>query len=275
MAPSQNGRLDFEYKLFSSRAAAGAALALLLFAGLPSISQAAQLPASNSEAVANPARPEADTKDDADRKPAETITFAGIKPGLKIGELLPGAGYYTRILSGAVGPNGHVYAIVSADRVKDHPEAVNAPNAIAATPAFANVSVLVRLLGTLEVPEKLDLVWTSRNYHDLHNPPYTAELAGQLDKAVFSVLKPGGVYLILDHAAEKGSGLRDTETLHRIDPAAVKAEVEAAGFVFKGESKTLKNNNDSHKEKVFDAGVKGRTDQFIFKFVKPASATKN
>jgi len=275
MAPYQNGRPDFGYKLFSNRAAAGAALALLLLAGLPLRSQAAQLPASNSAADTNPARPEADTKDDADRKPAETITFAGVKPGLKIGELLPGAGYFTRILSGAVGPSGHVYAIVSADRVKDHPEAVNAPNAIAANPAFANVSVLVRSLGALEVPEKLDLVWTSRNYHDLHNPPYAPELAGQLDKAVFAVLKPGGVYLILDHAADKGSGLRDTETLHRIDPAAVKAEVEAAGFILKGESKILRNSSDSHQEKIFDAGVKGRTDQFIFKFVKPASAKKN
>ncbi len=185
--------------------------------------------------------------------------------------MLPGAGYFTRVLSGAVGPKGHVYAILSADRIKDHPEAANVPNAIAADPAFSNTSVVVRTLNNLDLPEKVDLVWTSRNYHDLHNPPYTPDFYKDLNKAVFAALKPGGVYLILDHAARAGSGVRDTNTLHRIDPETVKIEVEAAGFSFGSESKILSNPQDDRSGKVFDAGVRGRTDQFIFRFVKPAS----
>jgi predicted methyltransferase len=90
-----------------------------------------------------------------------------------------------------------------------------------------------------------------------------------MNKAIYAALKPGGIFIVLDHAAQAGSGLRDTDTLHRIDPAQVKTEVEAAGFKFVGESKVLHYPGDDHTLKVFDASVRGKTDQFIFKFRKP------
>jgi predicted methyltransferase len=86
---------------------------------------------------------------------------------------------------------------------------------------------------------------------------------------VFDALKPGGIYLIIDHAAAAGSGMRDTDTLHRIDPAIVKKQVTAAGFVFDGESKLLANAGDDHSKPVFDQSIRRHTDQFIYKFRKP------
>jgi predicted methyltransferase len=93
---------------------------------------------------------------------------------------------------------------------------------------------------------------------------------GVFNKMVFDDLKPGGIYLILDHSAEAGSGARDTKTLHRIDVEAVKAEVLAAGFVFVGSSDLLRQPGDNRTLKVFDPSVRGNTDQFILKFRKPA-----
>ena len=111
------------------------------------------------------------------------------------------------------------------------------------------------------------MVWTSQNYHDFHNIPDVQ--AVDIDKAVLKALKPGGVYFVLDHTAEKGSGFRDTSTLHRSDAEAVKKEVESAGFKFEGASEALHNKDDPHTAKVFDSSVQGHTDQFILKFRKP------
>jgi predicted methyltransferase len=139
--------------------------------------------------------------------------------------------------------------------------------AIAADPHFSNVSVVATPFSEMKLPEPVDLIWTSRNYHDFHNVPNLDVSA--VDKAIFNALKPGGVFIVLDHAAEKGSGFRDTSTLHRVDPEAVKQEVVAAGFKFEGQSEVLRNANDPHTEKVFEGSVKGKTDQFILKFRKP------
>jgi predicted methyltransferase len=93
-----------------------------------------------------------------------------------------------------------------------------------------------------------------------------------LNKAVFKALKPGGTYIVIDHVAEAGSKLRDTDTLHRIDPATVRQQVTAAGFEYVGESGVLRNPDDTHKVKVFDKSIRGHTDQFAYKFRKPATA---
>lgn len=231
---------------------------------------ASGIPKAISEAVADPARPEADRQADADRKPAETVAFAGLKPGQKVLDLWPGRGYFTRIFSAVVGPKGHVFAAPPPKRPNapaGAPDPAAATQAIAADPHYNNVSVIQSPLTELKVPEPVDLVWTSRNYHDFHNIPNTDVAA--VDKSIFDALKPGGVFIVLDHAAEKGSGFRDTSTLHRVDPEAVKKEVEGAGFKFEGQSEILRNANDPHKEKVFEASVKGKTDQFILKFRKP------
>jgi predicted methyltransferase len=232
---------------------------------------AAPIPGNVAAAVADANRPDADKTRDANRKPAQTLAFTGVKPGAQVAELLPGGGYFTRLFSKAVGSSGHVYALVPAplaDAPADVPDFAARVKAIAADPNYANVSVVVEPFSQLAVPAPVDLVWTSQNYHDLHNFPGLD--VGVFNKMVFDDLKPGGIYLVLDHTAEAGSGGRDTKTLHRIDPETVKGEVLAAGFVFVGSSDLLRQPGDSHSLKVFDPTVRGKTDQFILKFRKPA-----
>jgi predicted methyltransferase len=232
---------------------------------------AASIPGNIAAAVADGNRPDADKQRDANRKPAETLAFTGVKPGAQIAELLPGGGYFTRLFSKAVGSSGHVYALVPAPLINapaDVPDFAARVKLIAADPNYANVSVVVEPFSQLAVPAPVDLVWTSQNYHDLHNFPGLD--VGVFNKMVFDDLKPGGIYLVLDHTAEAGSGDRDTKTLHRIDPDAVKKEVLAAGFVFVGSSDLLRQPGDTRTVKVFDPAVRGKTDQFILKFRKPA-----
>jgi predicted methyltransferase len=248
---------------------AAAALAALTLAA--NCASAKSIPGNIASAVADVNRPDADRQRDDNRKPAETLEFAGVKTGGTIAEILPGGGYFTRLFSKAVGGSGHVYALVPApltDAPKDVPDFAARVKAIAADPNYSNVSVVVEPFSELAVPAKVDMVWTSQNYHDLHNFPGLD--VGVFNKMVFDDLKPGGIYLILDHAAAAGSGGRDTKTLHRIDPETVKAEVLAAGFKLVGSSDLLHQPGDDHTLKVFDPSIRGKTDQFILKFQKPA-----
>jgi predicted methyltransferase len=216
-------------------------------------------------AVADKARPAADTERDANRKPAETLAFAGVKPGDWVLELAPGRGYYTRLLSAVVGPKGQVsnYTIVNPKPDAPPPPIV----ALAADPHYSNVKVTLQRLVDVKPTNSFDVVWTTQNYHDFHNIQ-GLEVA-TINKAIFESLRPGGVYFILDHAAEAGSGTRDTNTTHRIDEEAVKQEVKAAGFEFAGESGILRNKEDPHTGKVFEPPIQGHTDQFLLKFRKP------
>jgi predicted methyltransferase len=221
-------------------------------------------------AVADPARPQADRDRDADRKPAETIAFAGLKPKQRIADLLPGGGYFTRIFSGVVGSKGQVFAVAPPkrpDAPPDRPEPSAAVRAIAADPHYQNVNVSVEKLVELKLPPNLDMVWTSLNYHDVHNVKDID--VGAFNKAVFESLKPGGIYIVIDHATEKGAGFTATSTLHRSDPDAVKAEVIAAGFKFVGASEVIANPADDHKAPVFEKGLHDKTDRYVLKFSKP------
>jgi predicted methyltransferase len=243
------------------------ALALL---GSSWVQSAGKIPTYISAAVADPGRPAEDTQRDANRKPAETVLFAQVKPGDKVVELVPARGYFTRILSKVVGPKGHVYALSPPRRPNaqpDSPDPVSWTTAIAADPAYSNVSAQAGSLAKITAPEPADVVFTALNYHDVHNVP-DIDIAA-FNKAVFDALKPGGLYVVLDHAAAAGSGPRDTSTLHRIDPETVKAEVLAAGFVLAGESNLLHNPQDAHTLAVFDPSIRGKTDQFMLKFRKP------
>jgi predicted methyltransferase len=233
-------------------------------------SRVADTPAYIAQACADTKRPEADTKRDSDRHPALTLAFAGVKPGDQVGELIPGGGYFTRLLSGVVGPKGKVYALVPPrrpDAPADSPDPAARLQPITSDPHYANVTVSVQKLAQPDLPQGLDFVWTSQNYHDFHNIPDIN--VADIDKAVFKALKPGGTFLVLDHAAAAGSGFRDTGTLHRIDPEAVKKEVLSVGFKFVGSSDVLRNNADPRTGKVFEGDIRGHTDQFIFKFRKP------
>lgn len=186
-------------------------------------------------AVANPARPAADTARDGDRKPAEIVAFAGVKPGMTVAEIAPGGGYFTRILAKSVGPTGKVYALMPAF-FANRPGGLDGINALAAE--YGNVEVVVIDYATTVLPTAPDLVWTTENYHDFANGN-----VAQINDWVFKSLKPGGIYYVEDHSAP-GTGLTATSTIHRIDPEAVKQQVGAAGFTLEAESDILLNPKD-------------------------------
>jgi predicted methyltransferase len=240
--------------------------AMAVIAAAPAL--AAPLPPRIAAAAADPARA-SDTATDARRHGPELMAFAQVKPGDKVLELIPGAGYFTRLFSRIVGPGGHVYAIWPKPYADEAAPDVKALQAASAKRPWTNVSVMVQPAAALTVPERVDVVFTSQNYHD-----YPDKFMGRIDpmvlnRAVFRALKPGGLYVIVDHAAQPGSGMRDTDTLHRIDPEIVKKQVLAAGFRFDGESRLLRNPADNHKLLVFNPAIRGKTDQFVFRFRKP------
>ena len=228
---------------------------------------AAQPGPAIATAVADPSRPASDRDRDAERKPAEMLAFAGVKPGMVVIDMLPGGGYFTRLFSDVVGPTGKVIAYVPDEMLAGHPKALDGAKAVAADPAHQNVEALHDPALAPGPANIADVVWTSQNYHDLHNIVGLDVVA--FNKVLFGSIRPGGVYIVLDHSAPAGSGLADTGTLHRIDEAIVRKEVEAAGFVFDGESKLLANPADTRMLKVFDPAIRGHTDQFILRFRKP------
>ena len=249
------------------------AIAAALAAGAASASHASHdaIPAYVARAVADPSRGD-DVNNDARRKVAELVAFSEAKPGDSVLELIPGSGYFTRVFSKVVGAHGHVYALWPEpyDKVS-HPDS-DMMRKLAQDPGYGNIEVLVQPAASLSAPTPLDVVFTSQNYHD-----YPDEFMGPTDpallnRAVFAALKPGGTYIVVDHVAEAGSGLRDTDTLHRIDPAIVRQQVTSAGFEFVGESSVLRNPKDPHKVKVFDPSIRKHTDQFAYKFRKPKTA---
>lgn len=217
--------------------------------------------AAVSAAVADSGRPAADTARDANRKPAEVVAVSGLKPGQTVVELGSGGGYYTRILAKTVGPKGKVYAIVGAQppggAARLQPVVTDNPNVVIVMDDLSKLS---------NVPEKVDMVWTTDNYHDFHNALHDMTA---FNKAVFDVLKPGGIFFVEDHAAAAGAGATVTSTLHRIDPATVRQEVTAAGFKLVRTSDILANPADDHTKLNRDNDIRGKTDRFIFVFQKP------
>jgi predicted methyltransferase len=226
------------------------------------------IPGYVSKAVADPARGD-DANNDARRKVAELVAFSGVKPGDSVLELIPGSGYFTKVFSRVVGPKGHVYAVWPKPYDEEsHPDS-DVMRRLATQPGFDNIQVLVQPADALAAPAPVDVVFTSQNYHDYPDKFMGPTDPAILNKAVFAALKPGGSYIVIDHVAQAGSGLRDTDTLHRIDPATVKQQVLAAGFEYVGETSVLRNRNDTHALKVFDKAIRGHTDQFAYRFRKP------
>ena len=292
------------------KAFAGAVLLILMHGAYASV------PTYIATAVADSNRPSSDTERDADRKPAAVMAFAGVKPGDKVADFMPGRGYFTKIFCKIVGDTGRVYAITlprqtpkpapdaartaeSASTPDSEPSATSSssskPAAAPLAPACNNV-IDINLKGintpapelhsssddpgwvyeywssrpaaeSFAVPEPLDMIWTSENYHDLHNKSLNTPDMLAVNKALFAALKPGGVLIIEDHAAVARSGTRDTETLHRIDPKHVKKEALAAGFKLVGDSNLLRNRQDPHTAKAHE--MHDKTDRFLLKFRKP------
>ena len=239
----------------------------LAAAALGVTAAAAAVPGPIAAALADKARPEADVKRDAARKPGELLALAGVKPGQKVADFMMGGGYFTRVLAPAVGPTGHVYTYQSAEFIKFRAAYGTEQSAVVAD--YKNVTPLTAPLSGVGLPDGLDLVLTVQNYHDLHLKAFPADTADSVNKQVYKALKPGGVYLVVDHAAAAGAPLTVADTQHRIDEAIVKKEVEAAGFKLAAEDKMLANPADPHDKLVFDPSIRGKTDQFVLKFVKP------
>ena len=221
-------------------------------------------------ALNDPARKNERAATDDRRKPGPLIALAGVKPGDKVLDLIPGSGYWTKIFSKIVGPEGKVYAVWPQAYAREAMGDVASLRKTAADKYYGNIAVEIQPSTTLTAPEPVDVVWTSQNFHD-----YPDEFMGKGDpsalaKDAFKILKPGGTFMVIDHIAKPGRGLADTDTLHRIEPAAVRKIVEGAGFRYAGESKVLNNPADPLDIPVFDKSIRGHTSQFAYKFVKPS-----
>jgi predicted methyltransferase len=215
-------------------------------------------------AVVDPRRPSADTERDALRHPADMVAFAGVQPGWRIADIGPGGGYYSRLFAVAVGDGGRVYAV-------DRPGTAERPRPMAAVaPTYTNITHLTDVYQGWTIGEPLDAIFISQIYHDFFLPQLNIDVPA-LDQQMFAALKPGGVLVIIDHAAVDGSDVSVTESLHRIDRAQVIRDLTAAGFVLQEESDVLRNPADDRTERVFESDIRGRTDQFALRFVKPAS----
>jgi predicted methyltransferase len=250
----------------------GSYLIVLLSLWVCSVGRAETVPLTSvaiEAAISDPRRPDDQVELDVTRKPTLSLLFSEVKAGDRIVDLMSGNGYFTRILSDVVGPSGRVYAYIPTEQIAHcSPREIAGTQAIVRDSSYRNVTLLTGSLADFRVPEKLDLIWMSQSYHDLHDSFLGPANVAVLNKTIFDSLKPGGVFLVIDHVAEAGSGLRDTETLHRIDPLRMKSEIEAAGFVLESQSAALRNTGDDHKRAIFDPNIRGRTDQVLFRFRK-------
>jgi len=219
-----------------------------------------------SDAVADKTRPASDRAQDALRKPEQTLAFAGIKRGQTVADFLPGGGYFTRLLSDVVGPEGHVTMLETTRWGQEN----IASDQKVIDEGRKNVSLDTAAFGEFHLTAPVDVFWTSRNYHDLLVAKYGVVDMAAFNKHVYDSLKPGGLYIVLDHSAAAGSGGAAAPTLHRVDQDFVRKQVEAAGFKFEGESPILRNPADDRSKAIFDKAIQGHTDQFLLKLRKPA-----
>lgn len=233
----------------------GFALLALLFAKSASSQTDADLNYAN--AIASPVRTDADRKADAGRKPLEFLRFTRIEPGMRVLDLSAGAGYTTQLLALATGATGHILAQTPQasaklrQRLADHPQ--------------PNISLVLRSYDEPVPPDVtgLDLVTIVLSYHDIAYLPVDR---AKMDRALFAALRPGGHLVIIDHSARDGSGASDSKTLHRIDEALVRKELEGVGFRLEEESNFLRNPADPRDHAFFDTNIV--TDKFALRFVK-------
>lgn len=245
-------------------------LALSLAACAPA-GEAASSPAASADyaaALVDPQRPAADSDRDAARHPAELLAFAQIARGEKVGDYIMGGGYWTRILSNLVGPEGKVYAFQPTEFVAFRPAYGDEQSA--AVMGRANVVPLRAPIAAPAFPEPLDTIITVQNFHDLYIGAMPAGTAPKAIAALYGALKPGGTLLVVDHSAVEGAGLAAANAVHRMDKQAAIAALTAAGFVHEAEDDLYARPDDPRTANVFAPEIRGRTDQFALRFRKPA-----
>jgi predicted methyltransferase len=205
-------------------------------------------------------------------KLAELIRFSRVDAGATVIDVYPGDGDWSRLFSDVVGPEGRVYSFVPAEVAHFKNDLVGLMRTLAKEPGRENVEVVsADLVAMPQATRPADVLWLHLFYHDLHTALMQAKgaTAAEFNRAVYERLKSGGYYVIVDHATAAGVGMSNAQSLHRIDPVSVREEVEAAGFVLDAESTVLANKDDPHSSKVFDPSIKGETDRFAYRFVKP------
>ena len=223
-------------------------------------------------AVNSPDRPENETVRDAKRKPAEVLKFIGVEPGMHVADLLGGGGYYTDLFSRVVGEGGsvlnHINFYVRGRFVDFFGPGGPVEKRANGDQWKKNVTLAFNDMENFKAEQPLDVAFMALFYHDT---AWQGTERDKMNKAIFDALKPGGIYLIIDHSAEEGSGVRDVKTLHRIDKKVVIDEIEAAGFRLIDESDMLSNSEDTRDFNVFrDARTnRDNTDRFVLKFKKP------
>ncbi|MEM7409785.1 MAG: methyltransferase domain-containing protein [Myxococcota bacterium] len=223
------------------------------------------VPAHLVAAVDHPDRHPEDVQRDADRKPGEVLAFFQIEPGMKVVDLMAGGGYYTELVARAVGPEGAVYAHDTAWKIQKYGE--RRLTEVRSKPGLGHIKRWVQDLDDPKLPEgQLDAALLLLFYHDTFWQEVDREA---MNRAIFRALTPGGVYGVIDHTAEPGSGDRDVETLHRGDPDLIREEILAAGFVLEEESDLLRNPEDDRTRNVFAPFLRGKTDRFVYRFRKP------
>lgn len=219
------------------------------------------------ERLAASSRPQADRDRDAGRKPADVIEFLGIEPGMAVIDLIAAGGYYTEVLAISVGPQGRVVA-QNPDAVLKMRDGVNetALRERLAGDRLPNVSRLNKELKDLSAADgQFDAAITALNFHDIYNSA-GPEAAVAILTTIRGILKPGGVFGIIDHV---GVGSADNVALHRIEKARAIEAAVAAGFVVEGDSDVLANAADDHSQGVFADGLRGNTDRFVLKLRNP------
>ncbi len=242
-------------------------LAILLAAAATPLAAKQTAAADYSTALADPARPAADRTRDATRKPAELLAFAQIAPGEKVGDYVMGGGYVTRLLAAAVGPSGKVYAFQPAEFIAFKAQYDTDQAAVDA--AYANVDAAGGPFAAPAFAQPLDTIITVQNFHDLYLKPFPEGTGAKASAALFAALKPGGTLIVVDHSAADGTGTTLSDSLHRIDKAAVVAALTTAGFKLEAESDLYKRADDPRTANVFDPAIRGKTDQFALRFRKP------
>lgn len=215
------------------------------------------------QAIADPRRPAAEVERDPLRHPADMLHFIGLMPGDRIADIRPEEGYFSRLFAPVVGEAGQVYAFVptlTAGREQAFAEGLQRD--------YGNVTPVIGLLDEMSFDQPLDVVFMGQEYHDFHIDRFDVDVA-EMNRRVFQALRPGGVYVILDHSGRPGTGNTEVATLHRIEGAFLRREVEAAGFVFEAETRVVANPADPLDISVFDESIRGRSDQFAYRFRRP------